>query len=51
MTKIVELNEIEQEQVAAGIGESTETDPQTGETIVRDCTGREIGRYMGMISG
>lgn len=45
MTNIVELNAVELNLINGGVGESSETDPNTGETVVRDCTGQEIGRY------
>ena len=45
MTKIVDLNAGELNQVVGGVTSSSETDPVTGETVVRDCTGQEIGRY------
>lgn len=45
MTKIVQLNTGELNQVVGGTTSSSEIDPATGETVVRDCTGQEIGRY------
>jgi bacteriocin-like protein len=49
--QVTELNANELEQIVGGIGESTSTDPATGETVVYDCTGREIGRYMSYVTG
>jgi|GEM_PF-3749516 len=45
MTKFVQLNAGELNQVVGGVTSSSEIDPATGETVIRDCTGREIGRY------
>ena len=45
MTNFVELNAHEMSVVIGGEMASTSIDPATGETVVRDCTGQEIGRY------
>ena len=45
MTKTTELNANELDLIVGGVTSSTSTDPDTGETVVRDCTGQEIGRY------
>ena len=45
MTKMTELNGDELGLIVGGVTASTSTDPETGETVVRDCTGQEIGRY------
>jgi len=41
------LNELSSEEigkVAGGVTQSTTVDPDTGETVVRDCSGNEISR-------
>ena len=43
-----ELTVKEMEKVAGGTTESTTVDPETGDTVVRDCTGGEIRRYDSM---
>jgi bacteriocin-like protein len=45
MTNITELNTNELDLITGGVVPSTSTDPRTGETVIRDCTGGEIGRY------
>lgn len=39
-----DLNQDELELVCGGVTESTTVDPDTGETVVRDCSGNEISR-------
>jgi hypothetical protein len=45
MKKIVDLSAEETNSVVGGVIGETRTDPKTGETVVYDCTGREIARY------
>ncbi|HEX8482831.1 MAG TPA: hypothetical protein VF650_13095 [Allosphingosinicella sp.] len=42
MTKMTELNARELNLIVGGVVPSTTTDPVTGETVVRDCTGGVI---------
>ena len=45
MTKMSELNADDLDMIVGGVFPSTSIDPNTGETVVRDCTGGEIARY------
>lgn len=45
MTKMTQLKAHELDLIVGGVYPTTTTDPNTGETVVRDCTGGEIGRY------
>jgi hypothetical protein len=49
MKKIVELSVEEANSVAGGVFSYTRVDPKTGETVVYDCTGREIARYQSAV--
>jgi len=44
MSDLHELTTDELETVTGGAIASYERDPRTGEIIIRDCTGQEIGR-------
>jgi len=44
MPNIEELNSADIDQVVGGTVPHSEIDPQTGEIVYYDCTGREIGR-------
>ncbi|HZG07388.1 MAG TPA: hypothetical protein VEZ70_00235 [Allosphingosinicella sp.] len=44
MTKIIELNARELDLIVGGVIETTTTNPITGETVTRDCTGNVIRR-------
>jgi bacteriocin-like protein len=44
MENIHALTNEEMAEVIGGSFPRTETDPQTGETVTYDCTGREISR-------
>ena len=45
MNEMTELNAQELDLIVGGVIASTTIDPETGETVVRDCMGQEIGRY------
>jgi hypothetical protein len=45
MKKIVDLSVEETKCVAGGVIGEVRIDPKTGETVIYDCTGREIDRY------
>jgi hypothetical protein len=47
MTNIIELNARELDLIIGGVYPTTTTDPMTGETVVRDCTGGVISRTGG----
>ena len=44
MPKIEQLNSADLDLVVGGAAVRAEVDPETGETVYYDCTGREIGR-------
>jgi hypothetical protein len=47
MTKMIELNAHELDSLSAASTPTTTTDPETGETVTRDCTGNVISRTGG----